>query len=319
MARCVTSASASPWRRASRKQTVELSRGVEVQRTLGEIARSIVEVDDAGETLQQVVDASKRLLGSDGAHLTLMDDDGENLIPMVLAGDTDPATRAWLHRQRFPVGGGIDGVPAAATAAPAWTDDYLADPRLRHDPNDESPASPAAWRRGRRAAVRDRRRGDRHPGHHLHRERATSIRATYRHLQELAGQGSIAARNARLYEQLRDSERRYRHLVDNSPDLVWSVDADGSFTYLGESLERMTGFRPEELLGKPFEVISAAHTRSAVRHGVACHAGASEPAGSPGPASCWWGDHGGRDQHDRHRGGRPFRRRARIGSRHPPT
>ena len=51
-----------------RKQTVELSRAVEVQRTLGEIARRIVEVDDAGETLQQVVDASKRLLGSDGAH-----------------------------------------------------------------------------------------------------------------------------------------------------------------------------------------------------------------------------------------------------------
>ena len=33
-----------------RKQTVELSRAVEVQRTLGEIARRIVEVDDAGET-----------------------------------------------------------------------------------------------------------------------------------------------------------------------------------------------------------------------------------------------------------------------------
>ncbi len=112
-----------------RKQTVELSRGVEVQRTLGEIARSIVEVDDAGETLQQVVDASKRLLGSDGAHLTLMDDDGKNLIPMVMAGDTDPTTRAWLHRQRFPVGGGINGL-AAATAKPVWTDDYLADPRL---------------------------------------------------------------------------------------------------------------------------------------------------------------------------------------------
>ena len=122
-----------------RKQTVELSRGVEVQRTLGEIAQSIVEVDDAGETLQQVVDVSKRLLGSDGAHLTLMDDDGENLIPMVIAGDTDPATRAWLHRQRFPVGGGINGM-AAATAKPAWTDDYLADPRLPHDPSDESPA-----------------------------------------------------------------------------------------------------------------------------------------------------------------------------------
>jgi PAS domain S-box-containing protein len=84
-------------------------------------------------------------------------------------------------------------------------------------------------------------------------------------LQELASQGSIAARNARLYEQLRDSERRYRHLVDNSPDLVWSVDADGIFTYLGESLERMTGFRQEELVGKPFQIISTPRTLSAMR------------------------------------------------------
>jgi PAS domain S-box-containing protein len=246
-----------------RKQTVELTRGVEVQRTLGEIARRIVEVDDAGETLQQVVDASKWLLGSDGAHLTLMDDDGENLIPMVMAGDTDPATRGWLHRQRFPIGGGINGL-AAATAKPAWTDDYAADPRLPHDPTDESPAR---LQLGAVAVA---------PLFGIGGEVIGTLAITYAQprnidprdvalLQELAGQGSIAARNARLYEQLRDSERRYRHLVDNSPDLVWSVDADGTFTYLGESLERMTGFRPEELLGKPFEVISTPETVAAVR------------------------------------------------------
>jgi PAS domain S-box-containing protein len=53
-----------------------------------------------------------------------------------------------------------------------------------------------------------------------------------------------------LLEQLQQSERGYRNLVDHSPDLVWAVEADGMFTYLGESLERMTGFRPDELLGK---------------------------------------------------------------------
>ena len=44
-----------------------------------------------------------------------MSDDGSDLIPMVIAGDTDPETRSWLRRQRFPVGGGINGL-AAATA-----------------------------------------------------------------------------------------------------------------------------------------------------------------------------------------------------------
>ncbi len=60
----------------------------------------------------------------------------------------------------------------------------------------------------------------------------------------------MAITNARLLEQMQGSERRYRHLVEHSPDLVWSVDADGIFTYLGEALERMTGFRREELVGR---------------------------------------------------------------------
>ena len=195
-----------------RRQADELERLVEVQRTLGEIARRIAEVDDPGETLQQVVDASKRLLGSDGAHLTLMEDDGENLVPMVLAGDTDPDTRAWLRNQRFPVGGGINGL-AAQTGEPIWTDDYSTDPRIPHDPRDESPsrlelgAVAVAPLRGARGEV------------------IGTLAITYRTpraidprdvalLEELAGQGSIAARNADLWASLRQQADELAHSVE---------------------------------------------------------------------------------------------------------
>ena len=77
-------------------------------------------------------------------------------------------------------------------------------------------------------------------------------------LEELARQASIAARNARLYAELRDrtsaletSESRYRNLVDHSPDLVWAVDGDGRLTYIGETLERLTGFPPDTVMGRP--------------------------------------------------------------------
>lgn len=241
-----------------RRQTVELKRSVEVQRTLAEIARRIVEVEDSTETLQQVVDASKRLLGSDGAHLTLMSEEDHALIPMAVANETDPATRDWLRTQRFPLEGGINGL-AATTRAPAWTDDYMADARLLRDPSDESIS-----RLGLGAVAVAPLFG---PGGEV----IGTLAITYEQprtidprdvalLEELAGQGSIAARNARLYEQLRDSERRYRHLVDNSPDLVWSVDADGDFTYLGDALERMTGFKPDEILGKNFQILSSPET-----------------------------------------------------------
>jgi PAS domain S-box-containing protein len=195
-----------------RRQADELESLVEVQRTLGEIARRIAEVDDPAETLQQVVDASKKLLGSDGAHLTLLDDDGANLTPMVLAGDTEPATREWLHAQRFPVGGGINGL-AAQTGEPIWTDDYSTDPRIPHDPRDESPsrlelgAVAVAPLRGARGEV------------------IGTLAITYRRpraieprevalLEELAGQGAIAARNADLWASLRNQAEVLAHSVE---------------------------------------------------------------------------------------------------------
>jgi PAS domain S-box-containing protein len=82
-------------------------------------------------------------------------------------------------------------------------------------------------------------------------------------LKLLADQVAIAVTNARLYEELEESERRYRHLVDNSPDIVWSIDAEGNFTFFSDSLESRTGWKPEQLLGKPFAIITEPDTQAA--------------------------------------------------------
>ena len=243
-----------------RIQAAELERALLAQRAVDEISRRIVDVDDSSEVLQQIVDLASNLLGSDGAHLTLLNDDGTFLIPMVMAGKTDPQVRAWLHSQRFPLDGGINGL-AATIGQPTWTDDYANDPRIPHDPEDESPS-----RLELGAVAVAPLRG---PGGDV----AGTLALTYRQprridgrdvslLDDLARQASIAARNARLYSDLRQrtndlevSERRYRHLVDHSPDLVWSADGDGRLTYVGEAVARLTGSTPETMLGQPWTAL----------------------------------------------------------------
>jgi PAS domain S-box-containing protein len=46
------------------------------------------------------------------------------------------------------------------------------------------------------------------------------------------------------------SERRYQCLVDNSPDIIYTLDPDGSFTYVNPAWEKILGHNPHEVIGK---------------------------------------------------------------------
>ncbi len=61
-----------------------------------------------------------------------------NLRPHVVAGGVDGrGARGLPAQERFPIGGGINGL-AAQTGVPVWTDDYRVDPRMPHT-EDDSP------------------------------------------------------------------------------------------------------------------------------------------------------------------------------------
>ncbi|HEX6458190.1 MAG TPA: PAS domain S-box protein [Thermoleophilaceae bacterium] len=55
----------------------------------------------------------------------------------------------------------------------------------------------------------------------------------------------------RSEERLRESERKYRDLVETSSDLIWSVDTGGRFTFVNRAARRIYGYEPEEMLGRP--------------------------------------------------------------------
>ncbi|HXI44998.1 MAG TPA: GAF domain-containing protein [Candidatus Acidoferrales bacterium] len=96
------------------------------ERSLSEIAARVAAARDPQLILQTVADEACRLIGADGAHLTLLADDGATLVPAVVAGGSDPASAAWLTTSRFSLGSGLHG-RAAATREVLWTDDSLRD------------------------------------------------------------------------------------------------------------------------------------------------------------------------------------------------
>src|SRR5262249_62200877 len=66
------------------------------------------------------------------------------------------------------------------------------------------------------------------------------------------GRGGHMAGRARLERELRESEARFRFLIENSPDIIFSIDPSGRFTYISDTVRRSLGFEPDQLIGSHF-------------------------------------------------------------------
>jgi PAS domain S-box-containing protein len=230
----------------------ELAARAETERSLRDIASRITSLGDPSELLERVVEESRRLLGSDGAHLTRMSDDGTFLVPVIVAGGMDTDTESWLKGMQFPLGGGINGL-AAEEVQPVWTYDYATDPRIPHELDDDLAAERLQLRAlGRRPAAGAGGRGDRDPRGVVR----PPARDPARRARPPPGPRRPGRDRPDERQPLR-APRRVRGPLpvprQNAPDLVWSIDADAKFTFVSDSTsQRLTGWRADEVLGKHF-------------------------------------------------------------------
>jgi len=66
-------------------------------------------------------------------------------------------------------------------------------------------------------------------------------------------------------DALRESEQKFRSLVETSSDWIWEIDREGRYTYASPKVKDLLGYEPEEIIAKtPFDFVSAQEKQSAI-------------------------------------------------------
>lgn len=68
-------------------------------------------------------------------------------------------------------------------------------------------------------------------------------------------QRHLQIENRRIAAQLANSERSYRYLVDSSPDIIYTLNAEGRFTFINNRVQQLLGFSREDLIGQHYSTL----------------------------------------------------------------
>jgi two-component system cell cycle sensor histidine kinase/response regulator CckA len=76
-----------------------------------------------------------------------------------------------------------------------------------------------------------------------------------RRVQNALEQKRLAKEKAAINWELEQSQKRYRYLVESSPDLIYTLDEEGRFTFVNDAFERVLGYSREQVLGRHYSEI----------------------------------------------------------------
>nr|WP_314541835.1 EAL domain-containing protein [uncultured Massilia sp.] len=61
--------------------------------------------------------------------------------------------------------------------------------------------------------------------------------------------------NTRIANQLENSEKMYRYLVDSSPDIIYTLNHEGKFTFINDRAYQLLGYKRDELIGQHYSIL----------------------------------------------------------------
>ncbi|MCB2155531.1 PAS domain S-box protein [bacterium] len=81
----------------------------------------------------------------------------------------------------------------------------------------------------------------------------------------VSGEIGRAIEHKQYEDALRDNERRYRQMIEEAGDIVYTTDLDGNFTYANPATQKLTGYEEEDLTGRPFSTLLPIEWKARVR------------------------------------------------------
>ncbi|MEP9412371.1 MAG: PAS domain S-box protein [Candidatus Brocadia sp.] len=70
-------------------------------------------------------------------------------------------------------------------------------------------------------------------------------------INKIAPQLAIAIDNTRLFDKIKESEEKYRNLVEDIEDVIFRLDKKGRYLFLNSALKNVTGYDPQEFYENP--------------------------------------------------------------------
>lgn len=82
-------------------------------------------------------------------------------------------------------------------------------------------------------------------------------------------QSNLLAEKKAVSARLEASERQYKYMVNNSPDLIFTLDPNGCFTFANDQFEALLGFPRKLLMGSQFDDLVHEDDRAKARQLIA--------------------------------------------------